>query len=357
MRTRFSLLFSPPEGVRRIPFVTEKSVKPPVFEVEPFDEFCKRPLPEAQWLVEPFFELDSQVVLWGEPGCGKSFLALSWAMAIATGEPWLGEYPVRQGKVLYCAGEGGRGMRRRGAAAQLEYGYGDIPNLNFLTVAPRLRDPKVLASFMKLIKREQPQFVVIDTLARSMSGDENSAEHMGEWLQAAGMIQQETKACVMTLHHTAKNIKKGGKPSERGSGALRGALDTSIMVRKGECITVTCVKQKDEVPFADLVLQLKTIELMAATEEKRALRSAVIIPFEETIPESILADGPRGEALRVLVDSKALSFDEWREACGKDGKITPKSTFYRWVKKLEDEELVELNLASGEWEVKKSTKA
>ena len=339
------------EGTRS--FVAE--VKPR-FDLEPFDQFCKEPLPEAQWLIEGIFERDSQVVLWGEPGCGKSFVALSWAIHVATGEKWLGVFNTFKGPVIYCVGEGERGTRRRGAAARLEYGFSEIKDLHFLSMAPRLRDPKVLDEFMKLVKRIQPVLVIIDTLARSMTGDENSAEHMNDWLNAAALIQHETKACVQTLHHTAKNVKKGGKPTERGSGALRGAMDTSIQVRGGECITLHCVKQKDEVPFADINLHLKGVTLVPGTDEKRALTSAVIVPFEETIPERILAGSPQENALLKLQDAGPLTADEWQAKLMVDGKMPPYSTFRRWVKKLEDEELIELELETQKWRVKKSYK-
>src|SRR4051812_9860926 len=98
----------------------------PVFEVEPFSTFSAEPLPEAQWLIEPLFERDSQVVLWGESGSGKSFVALSWALHIATGLPWLGKYPVKKAPVIYCVGEGDRGMRRRGRAGAIEYGFAGV---------------------------------------------------------------------------------------------------------------------------------------------------------------------------------------------------------------------------------------
>ena len=309
------------------------------WEVESFDRFAAEPLPEAQWLVEPLFEQDSQVVLWGAPGSGKSFVALSWAMHIATGSPWLGLYPVKEANVVYCVGEGDRGMRRRARAGATEYGFKSIPGLSFLSSAPRIRDKKVLAEFLKMIKAKRPGQVIIDTLARSFSGDENSAEHMNDWLNAAGVIQRETGACVMVLHHTAKNIKKGGSASERGSGALRGAMDTSILVRGGEHVTLTCVKQKDDRPFKDIDLQLKEIELRPAAFGRKALTSAVVVPFEETIPTSLVAGTPYEIALAAL--TMPMTRDQWREETKlSDGRTPPASTFYRWVGKLEAEGLV-----------------
>lgn len=320
----------------------------PVFEVEPFDLFAREPLPEAQWLIEPLFELDSQVVLWGESGSGKSFVALSFATHIATGTPWLGTYPVRKTNVLYCAGEGGRGMRRRGRAAAIEYGFKSIPGLSFLEVAPRLRDPKVLAEFLKVVKSRGAGFVVIDTLARSYTGDENSSEHMNDWLHAASLIQRETGACVMVVHHTAKNVKKGLAPTERGSGALRGAMDTSIRVIGGEFLTLNCVKQKDDSRFPDITLQLKPVVLREATPLTKALTSVVVVPFEETLPGGLMPGATVYDIALAALDEK-LTTEEWRLKTIVEGKVPPVSTFYRWIRKLEADEVVAQDPDSGKW--------
>lgn len=320
------------------------------FEVEPFNRFSAEPLPEAQWLIEPLFERDSQVVLWGESGSGKSFVALSWAMHIAAGIPWLGKYRVEKSNVLYCVGEGDRGMRRRGRAGAIEYGLEGIEGFYFLPVAPRIREPKVLEAFLKAVKRCAPGLVIIDTLARSFSGDENSAEHMNDWLNAASVIQRETGACVMVLHHTAKNVKKGGTATERGSGALRGAMDTSIQVRTGECITLVNIKQKDDKPFDAIHLQLKEIELREATATRKALTSGAVVPFEETIPTSILAPGASREEAALAALTSPMTVEEWRPLVIWEDKTPSVPTFYRWIKKLEIECLIAQDPETGKYQ-------
>src|SRR5215218_10231160 len=88
-------------------------------------------LPEMEWLVEGLFEKDSIVSLFSPPGAGKSFLALSWAMSIASGRPWLGR-PVSQGAVIYIASEGPRGMRRRAAGWMRYHNVASVPDMYFL---------------------------------------------------------------------------------------------------------------------------------------------------------------------------------------------------------------------------------
>ena len=47
-------------------------------------------LPDPEWLIENLLIKGNLAVLFGPPGVGKSFLALSWSLAVASEKPWLG---------------------------------------------------------------------------------------------------------------------------------------------------------------------------------------------------------------------------------------------------------------------------
>ena len=314
----------------------------PVTELESFDTFVQEPLPEAEWLIEPLFEKNSQTILFGASGEGKSFVALSWAISIAAGIPWLGKYPVMQGPVIYAIGEGPRGMRRRASAAAKHLGLTgeQLKNLHFLAGAPQIRDKEGLERFLKQLKAIGPVLVIIDTLARSAVGmDENLAKDMGEWVHAAGVIQEETQACVMPIHHTPKNKKPGSPPTERGNGALRGAMDTSIGVSMADgFIKLTNFKQKDDVHFEPIVIGTDVYELRPATEEKKAMTSLVLVPADDILPMS-MATGPQLAVELLRNEGAPLNKADWYELMKKYQKdhkqrVTPQSTFFRWPDKL-----------------------
>src|SRR3954451_12855450 len=138
-------------------------------------------LPPPEWLIEPLLMVDSQAILFGAPGEGKSFVALSFALCVATGRDWLG-HRVKQGPVIYVAAEGGRGIRKRVQAWQKEHRIDSVESMFFLLEAPQLhvsKDlPKLLNTTAQLPK--MPVLVVLDTLARTMvGGDENAAKDVG----------------------------------------------------------------------------------------------------------------------------------------------------------------------------------
>jgi RecA-family ATPase len=69
-------------------------------------------LPLQEWLIDGVLPKGGSAVLFGESGTGKTFTALDWSFHIGLGRPWLGR-AVKQGDVVYVAGEGGSGYRDR----------------------------------------------------------------------------------------------------------------------------------------------------------------------------------------------------------------------------------------------------
>ena len=74
-----------------------------------------------EMLVGHVLECGTLAELYGDSNTGKSFVALDLAFSVATGCQWHGE-AVRQGGVLYFAGEGERGLSRRARAWEIARG-------------------------------------------------------------------------------------------------------------------------------------------------------------------------------------------------------------------------------------------
>ena len=66
------------------------------------DAFESRP--QRHWLIPYLVPKSGIVLVYGPPGCGKSFLTMAWSLCIASGTQWLG-HPRHQGTgCLYCRG-------------------------------------------------------------------------------------------------------------------------------------------------------------------------------------------------------------------------------------------------------------
>jgi RecA/RadA recombinase len=218
-------------------------------------------LPDLDFLIESILPCGSIGILYGEPGCGKTFVALSMAMSIATGIPWLGRR-TRKGAVLYIAAEGMFGFKYRLRAYKRLHEV-EGADVRFLPEGIQLGDDESLKALLDQLAEEEfkPDLVIFDTLARMTVGsEENSAREMGEVVKAADELRRNLHATVLLIHHTRKD-----GTSERGSSALRGAADVMIELKKwadAERIVVArCAKMKDAEEFADIHIGLEKVDL------------------------------------------------------------------------------------------------
>src|SRR6266851_4328977 len=214
-------------------------------------------LTKPEWLIDGILPRNSTSFIVGSPGSFKTFLALAFGLSIATGRSWH-THPVRVGNVLHIVGEGGSGIRRRATAWMDDQ---QLPTSQSYRWGCTLTPIDLMADLGDFIVGVQTAFydgplelLVIDTLARNHSGDENSSQAMSSLIRQADMLRLKLGCSVMFLHH----LNKDGV--FRGSTVLEGALDTIINCeRDGEQVKVTCSKQKDDEEFKPFLLQRRTV--------------------------------------------------------------------------------------------------
>ena len=165
--------------------------------------------PPPQWLLSNLLTVGSFAVLYGPPGVGKSFLALDFALSIATGQSGLVE-PRNEGLVVYIAAEGHGGLRSRVEAWEVTY-Y-EATNIRFLPEAVNflldLDSKRLLLALETLPAR--PRLIIVDTMARCMlGGDENSSEAVGRLIAKLDELRVEFGCTILLVHHGTKNDEIG----------------------------------------------------------------------------------------------------------------------------------------------------
>ena len=232
-------------------------------------------LPPPTWLIDGLITDYGLTVLYGDPGAGKSFVALDMSLRIAFGMDWHGD-KVTQSGVLYVAGEGARGLggRVRGWRKEHALEGADAP-FTLLPVAVQLLDDKERSKLIRTIdaaitKADHPiGLIVIDTVSRAIAGgDENGQETMSMFVKACDDIKQHCGGAVMAVHHAGKDKERG----MRGSTVLLGGCDASIKVEKSEqIVTISTEKQKDGEEAAPIYLTAKKIEWPMGLEMQSTL--------------------------------------------------------------------------------------
>lgn len=253
-------------------------------------------LPPPAWLVKGFVPQGGFVGLYGPSGHNKSFAVVDMAGCVATGREWHGN-ATTQCPVLYIVGEGQRGVRKRLQAWQQERGA--LSGLYVMPVSPTL--PADLEATIAAIATMEaaPGLIIIDTLARSFSGNENDAEDMGDWLRATAAIQRRFSATLIFVHHTGKDLDK----RDRGHSSLRAAADTMIRVQKsGERgVLVQVDKQKDD---EELSIALRTVVVTVGKDDNdEPITSLVLVRDETTVKGTEPPQTPRSRVQQSVLDA------------------------------------------------------
>lgn len=233
---------------------------------------------EANWLVEELIPSEGLCLVYGHPGCGKSFFALDMAMHVAGGQQWR-ERDVEQGLVIYIGAEGQRGLRQRVAAFRQHHSINDLPfalipvEVNLLAADGDLG--KLVATIEQAVQRyDLPVgMIVVDTLSRTFGGGDEIGSDMVSYINNVGRLQRTFTCTTMVIHHRPKDSTN---ETPRGHGSLWGACDTIILVEdKGGPKQAKVTKQKDSEPAPPIVFDLKVIEL-GQDEKGRPVTSCVV---------------------------------------------------------------------------------
>jgi AAA domain len=190
------------------------------------DAKAQRP---RSYLVKGLVECGALSVVYGEPGCGKSFFAQHVGWRIAQGRPVFGRR-VRPGCVLYLALEGESGFAQRVTGFAQE--YGDTGAFHYVGQSVNFySDAAAVADVTQAAKAIGARLVIVDTLARAIGeGDENTAGDMGQLITVVDALRAATGAHVMIVHHTGKDESRG----MRGHSSLNGAADITLHVSGAE---------------------------------------------------------------------------------------------------------------------------
>lgn len=265
-------------------------------------------IPDLEWHVNGFFPKGGVTMIYGPPGSGKSFVAMALILALDHGERWLGHPVEDRCRSLYVALEGQSGLKMRSQAWHTHFDK-DIneSRSKIQTGHINLAEYQHTNAISEAVREHDIEFVMFDTLARSTSGmEENSAKDMGHVIREIDRIRENTEASVSFVHHTG--VSETHRP--RGSSALIGAVDSSIMVKAG---TVSSQKLKDFGSTGEpepIRFKLESVD-----------QSAVAVPASE----------PTGDSSDIREDALRNDLDRIVEALKKEGRPISKSSVQRLV--------------------------
>lgn len=271
----------------------------------PFEHYLEA-LSPPEYVVEGLFEMQSVVGVVGPPESGKSLLLQEIALCVALGLPWHGRR-TKRGLVVYLAGEGQHGLRKRFQALETRYREqmeGEIVHLATAKVGASLIDPmelvRVEESIAQAVQKHQQPLVllIIDTLARFIApGDESKAMDMGSYMSAIDSLRGD--AAAVSLHHPGH----GESTRARGSSSFKAGLDAEFSVSCDiltNTVTVNCQKMKDGEKPPPFSFKIETAPTKMVNEDGNPVNSVLLCPTETQIAKTPVRGKNQGKLLKAL---------------------------------------------------------
>lgn len=240
--------------------VPEEDRGPPPKPEPPIDETIYGPddvdldrVLNTRYLVKHWLNAQTQALMFGHYGAGKTFLALHLAACLAAGKEWFGRR-VTQCGVLYAGYEGEAAMGRRLYALRREYPDWDmsrfaVRGLRYAIAPPnggeeRTKGQAELEAALRVFRRRHgqwPGLVIIDPLRNALGGSDSDPTLTTAYLNYANRIARATGATVLTVHHPGH----GDQERSRGDSAIESFMDTVIRIDHKRGI-IESAKQRDE---------------------------------------------------------------------------------------------------------------
>src|SRR6516225_9680300 len=210
---------------------TEQSQAP--LQAVGINDFLALEIPAREMLLDPILPERSLAMLYAPRGLGKSWLALSIGLTVASGQPLLRWIPPRQRNVLYVDGEMPL-VSLQDRLKAISAGFGrDIPNDAFRILAADQIEGGINLSVVAGQQSLDPllkdiDLVVLDNLSTLCTTTSESASDAWVPIQNWLLKLRRKGLSVLLVHHAGTNGR------QRGTSRREDALDTVIALRRPE---------------------------------------------------------------------------------------------------------------------------
>ena len=201
---------------------------------------------QVEWLWYPYLSYGKLTILQGDPGEGKSTLAIQIAAMMTKGEAFpLSEERKKPENVIYqCAEDNPEDT----VLSRLKAAGADLDSVYFITEEDRnltLEDREIEES----IRMSGARLVILDPIQAFIpsDGDMQSAAYMRGIMRNLASVAQKYGCAVILIGHMNKS--RGGKNLYRGLGSI----DIAAIAR-----SVLMVKRNERVPGIRYMCQIKS---------------------------------------------------------------------------------------------------
>ena len=220
---------------------------------------------DREWLIEDLWGDEAVGIIGGEPKCGKSFLALDMAVAVASGRPCIGRFrPRRTGRVLIYAAEDTLAIVRQRIDGITRRSGLELAALDlWMITAPavRLDVPEHRKRLAATVESVRPRLLILDPFVRLHRIDENASAEVVPLLASLRDIQRTYGCAVLIVHHARKGASRArAGQALRGSSEFHAWADAGLFLRRRGDDIVLSAEHRAHPSIQDLNLRLDTAD-------------------------------------------------------------------------------------------------
>jgi hypothetical protein len=231
------------------------------------DAYSERP--PVQYVAKGIFKLPSLNIVYGPPGCLKSFLMADFALCVASGQLWLPSAPWQPGRssgiettqfpVMWLDFDMGSDdtHERIEALARARNLPTDTPFYYYSMPMPWLDASKKESIGMLVLRANRlgVKLIIIDNLGTVSGGVEENSGAMIGVMSLLRQLTEETRAAVNVIHHQRKGNGFNGRAGDtlRGHSSIEASLNLALQVdREEDIMTIKSTKTRgvDVKPFS-----------------------------------------------------------------------------------------------------------
>ena len=198
-------------------------------------ELCEQEFRPLKWAI-PDLVPEGLTILAGRPKFGKSWLALDFAVAAASGGSAMGTVPCKGGPVLYLALEDTDRRLQERLRAVLQ-GTDPPEDLEYATEWRRTDQGGLedLRMWLQSRSKHDARLVIIDTLQKLRGAKKRDAGVYDDDYRAVAdfkKLADEYTVPIMVLHHENKAGHEDPLMAVSGTAGITGAADTIMVLRR-----------------------------------------------------------------------------------------------------------------------------